>query len=76
MKNLNIQFGAMAPSISIQLKRQKFKFEKAKVADFEEIFKAITRIWFAGYISTRSKNAMLDKLFRSIEIHIRANNKF
>lgn len=70
-----IGFGALVPSISIQLKKQKFLFDKEKVKHFEKLRESITYLQFADLLNDKAKDKAIKKLFTKIRQHVMQKNK-
>lgn len=69
-KKLNISLGALAPSISGQLKARGFKHNVKICAVFNSLDTCAARLYFAGLISERDRKRVINKLFKKIKQHV------
>lgn len=69
-----IHFGALAPTISKQLKEQKLKFSEEKAKEFETSRQAVIQLMFAGILNDSQTQKAYDKLFTKIKQHIKSKN--
>jgi len=74
-KQFKIGFGALVPSISKQLKKQGFKFDKEEVNHFEKLRESITYLMFADLINDKAREKATSKLFTKIKQHVMRKNK-
>ncbi len=73
-KNLEISFGLMYPTILMQLKKQKFKYQDKEVKQFNELREHITRLVFGGILSRTESDKCFMKLFKKIQAHVNKLN--
>lgn len=73
-KILEIGFGVLDDSISLQLLNQGFNYELKKVGHFQKIRECITHLMFAGMLSDKQRMALNNKLFKKIERHVKKHN--
>lgn len=71
---LSIHFGCLAPTISKQLKQQKFNFSQEKAKEFEASRQAIIKLMFGGILNDTQVRNAYNKLFSKINQHIKAKN--
>jgi hypothetical protein len=72
---LGIQFGALAPKISAQLKQQGFNFVPEKAKRFQELYEHITHLKFGDILTESEARKAQDKLFAKITKHVKEQNK-
>lgn len=72
---LNIHIGALAPTISAQLKKQGLKFNPEKVKQIQKSLHCITHLFFDDILSDAQAKKAYDKLFTQIKKHVKTQNK-
>ena len=74
-KKLSLVYGALCPSISKQLKKQKLKFDPKKVEVFEKEAEAILRLRFGtGILTDSMAHKCRQKLHNAITKHVIKEN--
>lgn len=75
-RKIGLSFGVMSPKISVQLKEQKFSFNKEKIIIFEKEIDAINRLRFGSNLLTDSMvDKIIPKLYKKIVTHVAKENK-
>lgn len=75
-RKIGLSFGVMSPKISVQLKEQKFYFNKEKIIIFEKEIDAINTLRFGGNLLTDSMvDKIIPKLYKKIVQHVAKENK-
>jgi hypothetical protein len=74
-KRIEIHLGCLSPKISTQLRRQKLKFDKEKIKDFEILRESIMHLDFGRLISDKLALKTNLKLFKQIQSHVLKANK-
>lgn len=70
-QQLTLHFGAVAPPIKSQLKKQGYKFNEETVKHFQKDADAFSRLYIRKFISLEQANKMRDRLHTNIIKHIR-----
>lgn len=74
-KNVGISFGVLAPKLSMQLKKQKFKFDEKKVAIFQKEMDCVNQLRFHSNLLTDSMvDKCFQKLHKAIVAHVAKEN--
>ncbi len=66
----------MAPAISVQLKKQKLRFDADKAREFQELRVAICKLGFAGIFLEKQEEKARQRLFSKINTHVNQKNKY
>lgn len=74
-KELKIGFGVLLPTISQQLKKQNFKFDKEKAKHFEKLRFSINYLVFSDLLNDKERDNITKKLFSKIKTHVILMNK-
>lgn len=74
-KQFTIGFGALVPSIAMQLKKQGFVYDKEKVKHFEKLRDCIIHLKFNDLINHKARENATKKLFTKIRQHVMIKNK-
>lgn len=74
-RELKIGFGGLAGTLSSQLKKQNFKFDKKTIAFFEKLRDSIIYLRFNSLITDKTAVIAESKLFMKIKQHIKKKNK-
>ena len=74
-KQLGIGFGALSPTIAVQLKKQGFKYNPEKVKEFQKLREYITYLMFADILNHSECDKATKKLFSKIRQHVAQQNK-
>ena len=67
---ITIQFGALAPTIAVQLTTQKLPFDDKKVKLYERLKESITLLYFQGLINDSENKKVEGKLVTQIKRHV------
>ncbi len=75
-KQIGLGFGVLSPTISEQLKKQGFKFDKEKIKHFQEEANAINTLRFgSGLLTDSMVNKIVPKLYKKVVAHVAKQNK-
>lgn len=74
-KDLELYFGVLYPNLSVQIKKQGYKFKKSNMADFESKRMSIYDLYFGNIINDTLKTKLQKKLMIKIVSHLKVMNK-
>lgn len=74
-KTIGLHFGALADSISDQLTKQGFGFDKEQVEHFEKVSDALTMVSLSDLIPDSVKEKANQKLYKKVVAHVCKHNK-
>lgn len=74
-KTIQIGFGILRPSVSVQLKEQGFKFKAEDCYEFEDCRLAIFNLSIQNLITEKQEVQIKAKLFRRIKAHVKKINE-
>lgn len=72
---ISVVYGAMCPSISQQLKKQKVLFDKNEVSHYQKDSDAISRLHIRGIMSYSEYDKARKRLNADVMAHIKKMNK-
>lgn len=72
---MELTFGAMGPTISQQLKKQKLAFDPSKVKTFEKFQHSITLLKIHSLINESAAKSARNKLFKMVTANVKSLNK-
>lgn len=72
-QRLTLEFSGFGPSISQQLRAQKFKYHKDEVKQFQRSLDAIETLYWNDLVSDATK--LKDKLYAQVLRHVKKMNK-
>jgi hypothetical protein len=80
MKSINsttfgLSFGILSPTLSAQLRKQKIKFDKLLIAEFEQNRKSINDPKWSGLLVDSQASKLRQKLMKKITSHLNKINK-
>lgn len=70
-ETLSINFSAMAPTLSKQLKAQGLELEKTTVSKYQSLAHSITMLSIHGFLSKKQSDTFRKKLFNQIRTSIK-----
>lgn len=73
-KSYQLGYGIIQPTLYVQLKKQKYKFDKDEVKEFEKIRVSINILYFKNYITESQYQKMIIKLHKKVCAHIAKEN--
>lgn len=73
--SITIQFGALAPSIAVQLTTQKLPFDDKKVKLYERLKESMTLLYFQNLLNDSEFEKVRNKLFTQIKKHVNVELK-